>query len=102
MKNGDETESVEMVNNATTPNEHLDPTQNNYLDNSHQAGETVQAGVAPDHQSVSLSNIYNDVLNGQIRYSTDPEGKDMPTGRSNNNVIPAFSFCCRLQVVHCI
>ena len=51
--------------------------------NDRQDGETIQATENPDHTNhhpITAATIQNEILNGNITYSNDPEGKDLPKG----------------------
>ena len=48
-----------------------------------QEEEDVQPTESPDHVNhhpVTAVTIQNEILNGNIAYSNDPEGKDLPKG----------------------
>ena len=48
-----------------------------------QEEEDVQATESPDHVNhhpITTVTIQNEILNGNITYSNDPEGKDLPKG----------------------
>jgi hypothetical protein len=69
-----------MTNNHTIRGNETPPLVNQ---NDNKQERDVSPTVTPDHVNhhpINAATIQNEILSGNITYSSDPEGKDLPKG----------------------
>ena len=58
--------------------------------NENEQEREVSPTATPDHGNrhpVNAATVQNEILNGNITYSTDPEGKDLHKGMKKENIV---------------